>query len=67
MPENTSETKCTDLVFITSPMATAMRDHGMKDGSRAMACILSAVATPDVGNGMAAPSKPLHRFYPMQS
>jgi len=67
MPENTLETKCTASVFITSPMATATRDHGMKDGSKAMACILSAVATLDVGNGMAAPSKTLYRFYLMPS
>ncbi|KAJ6307022.1 hypothetical protein OIU78_022173 [Salix suchowensis] len=49
MPENILETKCTALVFITSPMATATRDHGMKDGSKAVACILSAAATPRCG------------------
>jgi hypothetical protein len=59
MLENTLETKCTALVFITLPMATATRDHGMKDGSKAMACIPSVVATLDVGNGMLGTSGPL--------
>lgn len=38
-------------VCITSPMATATKGHGMKAGSRVLACTLSEMATQDVESG----------------
>lgn len=38
-------------VFITLPMATVMKGHGMKAGSRVLACTLSEMVTRDVESG----------------
>lgn len=38
-------------VCITLPMATVMKGHGMKAGSRVLACTLSEMVTRDVESG----------------
>lgn len=53
--ENILETKCMDSVFITLLTVTVTRDRGMKVKSKGMACILSEVVIPSVGNGIPAP------------
>lgn len=56
---NILETKSMALVFITSPMATATKGHGMKAGSKVMACILSEMVMQNVVNGIMASLRPL--------
>lgn len=49
------EIKYMDLVSITLLIATAMKDHGMKDVSKVLECILSQMVIQDVASGTPAP------------
>ena len=60
MPESILETKYMDLGCTTLPMATVMREHGMKAVGKVMACILFEMVTEDVVNGMLATSSTLY-------
>ena len=51
---STLEIKFMVLVFITSPMAIVMRDHGMKAESKVLECIRFEMVTQNVGNGILA-------------
>lgn len=53
-------TKYMDLESTILLMATVMKGHGMKAVSKAMACIVSGMVTPDVGNGILAPLRALY-------
>lgn len=49
---NISETKSMGLGSITLLMDIVMKEHGMKDAGKAMACTVSEMAILDVANGM---------------
>ena len=60
-------TKYMDLVCITLPMVTVMREHGMKGVGKVLACILFELVREDMANGMLATSNTLYHNYLMLS
>lgn len=52
MLESILETKYMDLVSTTLPMATVMKEHGMKVAAKVMAFIFFEMVTENVANGM---------------